>query len=157
MKDLKLEIPKALSDDIKKFGSNIAREIAIHAREELTMAYAGAIEIFYDSYHPEKYHRSWELRYSYQKYYTNAHGDIFYGGVRITADEMEDVHQDPNEEVLYYALHGWHGHPARDIYREPTPLELIYEYRDYVLDNIQSWANDAINNAKTKYKYNMLY
>ena len=64
-------IPKDLKDDIQKFGSNVAKEIAIHAREELTMAYAGAIEIFYRSYSPIEYVRQWALRDSYQKYYTN--------------------------------------------------------------------------------------
>ena len=150
-------IPKDLRDDIQKLGSNVAKEIAIHAREELTMAYIGAIDTFYHSYAPLYYDRRWTLFDSYQKYYTNAHGTIFYGGVKITDVDMGDLHQNPDNEVLDLALHGWHGHPARGIYREPRPIDLIYQYRDDVLKNIQSWGDDAIHKAKTKYKYKMLY
>ena len=157
MSGIKIEIPDDLREDIKEFGNNIAREIAIRAREELTQCYIDAIELFYYLYTPEFYRRTWQLRKSYKKYYTNAHGNIFYGGVKITDERMKETHEDPNYEVLELAIHGWHGHPAQGIYTEPTPYDLVMERRDEILRDIQSWGDVAIKNAKTKYSYRMLF
>lgn len=159
MGDIKIEIPEDLSKDIQQLGNNIAREIAIRAREELTKCYIDAIEMFYDAYDPKSYKRTWQLRYSYKKYYTNAHGNIFYGGVKITDERMKETHQDPNYQVLDLSIHGWHGYPdpVRGIYRSPEPYDVVVERRDEILDNIQLWGNDAITNAKTKYSYKMLF
>lgn len=158
MADIKIEIPKELREDIQKLGSNVAREIAIRAREELTQCYIDAIEFFYNSYDPEQYKRTWELRNSYKKYYTNAHGNIFYGGVKITDDRMrEDAHRIPNYKIIDLSIHGWHGNPNRNIYIEPTVYDIVFEKRDNILKNIQSWGDEAIKNAKTKYSYQVLF
>ena len=157
MSNIKITIPKDLEKDIQQLGNNVAREIAIRAREELTQCYIDAIELFYELYNPKRYERTWELRNSYQKYYTNSHGNIFYGGVKITDERMEEKHQDPDYEVLDLAIHGWHGHPSEDIYIAPEPYDLVTEYRDDILNNIKSWGDDAIKNAKTKYNYKLLF
>lgn len=157
MGDIKITIPKELSDEIQQLGNNVAKEIAIRAREELTQCYIDSIELFYNSYQPEQYQRTWQLRNSYQKYYTNAHGNIFYGGVKITDTRMKETHQAPNYEVLNLAIHGWHGHPSENIYTEPTPYDLVFDYRDKILNNIKSWGDDAIIKAKTKYNYKILF
>lgn len=146
--DFKIEISQDLKDDIQKFGNNIAKNIAITAREELTKEYANAIEQFYNSYTPQQYERKWQLRKSYRPYYKNPHGTRYHGGVEITTDKMKDVHSDPNEVVLGYALGGWHGNPNRGIYTHPPIYDHIENYRDLFFGYIDLVAEGAISKAK---------
>lgn len=148
--DIKIKIPEDLKIDLQKFGINIAKNIAISARESITSEYVNAIELFYNSYTPQQYDRKWQLRKSYRPYYRNAHGTRFHGGVEICTDKMEDVHSDPNEVVLSYALAGWHGNPNRGIYTHPPIYEHIENYRDIFFGYIDLIANDAISKAKKK-------
>ena len=153
--NFKITIPDDLKKDIQKFGNNVAKNIAIIAREELTKEYALAIEEFYNSYTPIQYERKWQLRKSYRPYYKNPHGTRYHGGVEITTDKMKDVHSDPNEVVLGYALSGWHGNPNRGIYTHPPIYEHIENYRDLFFGYIDVVADDAISKAK-KETYKLL-
>ena len=146
--NFKITIPEDLKEDIQKFGNNIAKNIAIIAREELSREYALAIEEFYNAYTPMQYERKWQLRKSYRPYYKNPHGTRYHGGVEITTDKMRDVHSDPNEIVLGYALSGWHGNPNRGIYTHPPIYEHIENYRDLFFGYIDIVADDAISKAK---------
>ena len=60
--NIKIEIPKDLKSDIQKFGNNIAKNIALAARDAITTEYAIAIEEFYNAYTPLQYERKWQLR-----------------------------------------------------------------------------------------------
>lgn len=151
----KIEIPKELKNDIQKFGNNIAKNIAIEVREEITKEYAFAVEQFYNSYSPLQYDRTWQLYKSYRPYYRNPHGTRYHGGVEICTDKMKDTHADSNEEILGFALSGWHGHPNRGIYTPPYIYNHIERYRDVLFGYIDEIANKAINKAK-KEKYTLL-
>lgn len=154
-KDFKILIPKDLKDDLQKFGNNIAKNIALIARDSITMEYANAVEQFYSSYTPEYYIRKWQLLKSYRPYYRNPHGTRYHGGVEITTDKMKDVHKDSNEVVLSLSLSGWHGHPNRGIYTHPPIYSHIQNYRDMLFGYVNFLAQDAISNAK-KEKYKLL-
>ena len=153
--DFKIEIPKDLKLDIQKFGNNIAKNIAIEARESITNEYAFAVEEFYNSYTPQQYERTWQLRRSYRPSYKNPHGTRYHGGVEICTDKMKDTHVDSNEEVLGFALSGWHGNPNRDIYTPPYIYEHVKKYRDVLFWYIDEIADKAISKAK-KEKYTLL-
>lgn len=153
--DFKITIPEDLKRDIQKFGNNIAKNIAITAREEITKEYAIAVEEFYNAYTPLQYERKWQLRKSYRPYYRNAHGTRYHGGVEICTDKMKDVHSDSNEIVLSYALSGWHGNPNRGIYTPPYIYEHVENFRDILFGYIDVIAGDAISKAK-KETYKML-
>ncbi len=146
--NFKIMIPEDLKNDIQNFGNNIAKNIAIIAREELTKEYALAVEEFYNAYTPIQYERKWQLRKSYRPYYKNPHGTRYHGGVEITTDKMKDVHSDPNEVILGYALSGWHGNPNRGIYTHPPIYEHIENYRNLFFGYIDIIADDAISKAK---------
>lgn len=148
--NFKIEIPEDLKKDIQNFGNNVAKNIAIAAREELTREYALAVEEFYTAYTPIQYERKWQLRKSYKPYYRNPHGTRYHGGVEICTDKMKDVHSDPNEVVLSYVLGGWHGNPNKGIYTHPPIYEHIENYRDLFFSYIDLVANDAISKAKTE-------
>lgn len=159
---IKIEIPKDLSNDIQNLGNEVAKQIAIMSREGLSECYMNAIESFYSSYDPSSYVRKeyknkLALYNTYKKYYTNAHGNIFYGGIIISPDYIPELHEDLNYEVLDLALHGWHGNPKEKIYTTPTPWDLIIEYREYILNNIESWGEIAISKAKKTRNYIMLF
>ena len=153
--NIKINIPDDLKYDLQKFGNNIAKNIAVAARESITSEYASAVEEFYNSYTPEQYERKWQLRRSFRPYYRNPHGTRYHGGVEITTDKMKDVHQDSNEVVLSYALGGWHGNPNRGIYTHPPIYDHIEKYRDVFFGYIDLVAEDAIAKAK-KEKYKLL-
>lgn len=153
--NFKIDIPQELKSDIQKFGNNVAKNIAIQAREEITKEYAFSVEAFYDSYDPQQYERTWQLRKSYRPYYRNPHGTRYHGGVEICTDKMKDTHADSNEEVLSYALSGWHGHPNRRIYTPPYIYEHVERFRDTLFGYIDIIAGNAIEEAK-KENYKIL-
>lgn len=159
---IKIKVPPNLKTDIQNLGNEVAKQIAIMSRDGLSECYENAIQQFYSSYDPTYYTRKeykgrLALYSTYKKYYTNAHGNIFYGGIRISPSYIPELHKDPNYEVLDLALHGWHGSPYANIYTSPTPWDLINDYRLYILDNIQKWGDVAITQAKRTKKYTMLF
>lgn len=153
--NFKIEISSDLKKDIQKYGNNIAKNIAIEAKEKLTSEYRYSVEEFYNSYTPEEYERTWQLRKSYRPYYRNAHGTRYHGGVEICVDKMKDTHSEPNEIVLGFALSGWHGHPNRGIYTPPYIYEHVEHYRDILFDYIDLIAAHAIEKSK-KENYKVL-
>ena len=153
--DFKIEIPTELKTDIQNFGNNIAKNIAIEVREQLTSEYRYSVEQFYNSYTPIDYERTWQLRKSYRPYYKNPHGTRYHGGVEICTDKMKDTHSDSNETVLGFALSGWHGNPNRGIYTPPYIYEHVEQYRDILFGYIDIIAKNAIEKSK-KEKYKIL-
>lgn len=163
---IKIEIPPNLKTDIQNLGNEVAKQIAIMSRDGLSECYENAIEYFYSSYSPIYYIRNvykgrFALYSTYKKYYTNAHGNIFYGGIRISPNYIPEMHDAPNQVVLNLSLDGWHGvvtgDPMIDIHSTPTPWDFIDDYKLYVLDNIQKWGDIAITQAKRTRKYTMLF
>lgn len=152
---IKIEFPDELKKDMQSFGNEIAKNIAIFTREELTKEYGIAVEEFYNAYTPKQYERKWQLRKSYRPYYRNPHGTRFHGGVEITIDKMKDVHDADNIIILSNALSGYHGPENLGIYTPPWIFEHVINYRDLLFGMIDFIAEDAIKKAK-KQKYSIL-
>lgn len=150
-----ITISDQLINDFKKFSSIVAKNAAIQTRDILTREYRLSIENFYNAYEPQQYNRGYGLYDSFSPYYKNSHGNIFYGGVYISAEKMNDDYHDPKEYVLDVALQGYHGTSAIVTY--PAPLEHILKYRDYIqVFLLQNIINNAVNIAK-KSNYNFLF
>lgn len=161
----KIECSPELIADIQAYGNEVAKQIAIKARETLTEEYANAVyEYFYDRYEPVEYIRKWTLEKSYEKFYRNSHGNIFYGGVKVTPRKMPDVHNEDNSIVLFGdedsvrtggAFYGWHG----CVYYQGTPTIATHMYalRDSIIAFRYLWCQDCIKRAKTTRQYSYLF
>lgn len=127
-KDLRNKIKKEVRDYTEKYCVAYCQKAA----DEITEFAKSAIYQFYNDYTPSIYDRTYDLRdNSYKRYYhNNGHGK-YYGGVRITSEDMSTyqpgtVYETDPFEVVTAAYNGWHGDPIRNIYTTP-PLEIIRE------------------------------
>ena len=57
-------------------------------------------------------------------------------------------------EVLEFAVHGWHGHPIRDIWTSPTILEIVKERRND--EKLQKELAEKARNAAKSQPYKIL-
>lgn len=145
---------KDLCISLQNYGNNIAKQLAIVFREELTREYKYSIEKFYDSYNPIYYDRTWQLRESGSPLYRkNNSGKSYRGGVLISTDKMKETHADPNTVVLSNSLEGFHGKPYLGIYTPPAIIDHILTFRDLLFYSVQEDGSDyfsqtAISRAK---------
>ena len=149
------DVEKELRQYCKKVLSNVAGQV----RDELTLEAQYAIEDFYNDYNPLYYHRHYWNFYnnSFKKYYSNAHGIIFRGGVELTPQEMSDIYQDSTNEVFDSVYAGFHGVSSMFVSPKsfsvtprmsPSPMERILDKRDYIIKNVDKYVQDAIKNVK---------
>lgn len=157
MGQMSIHVSPELRKDLQRFGNQVAKNIATKSRDELTKEFAWTITNFYTSYAPTQYERNWQLYKAYEKYYQNAHGNIYYGGVRILSDKMQDLYHDSPDEVLSTVLEGFHGRSNRWIQTEPAPLEHIIKFRDSLIAGIGVWGPSAIHSARQVGGYSILY
>lgn len=157
----KITVPNELRKDIQKLGNEVAKNISRKASELITEEYQYIITQFYSSYTPSYYHRSDTLRdYSYKPYFRslNNHYNKYIGGVEFTPERMDYVgYTAPPEEILSYALQGYHGHPSLDIHTGLMPYEHMLRFRDSVLTHIDTWADWAIVTAKHSKPFKTFY
>lgn len=93
----RFHIDDKLRKNLEYFGQEKAKKLAQEARERLSDHYMSLIDWYYldyvpklDKYDEPYYHRTFGLYKSFKKYYKNSHNSIYYGGVEITADKMND-------------------------------------------------------------------
>lgn len=143
-----------LEEKAKKYVQNICRITAGTIRDELTKETASAIAAFYADYTPKYYRRHFYnfQNNSFRKYYSNKHGSVYYGGVKLTPSRMADIYQNPTEEVFDFVYHGFHGVSSGFVspktfsvtpVMKPSPLELIYKKKDYIVNNIDKYIKNA--------------
>ncbi len=152
-----------LENHVRKKGQEACRLVAGKIRDDLTLEAKNAISEFYNSYTPDYYKRHFYnfQEKSFKKYYANPHNKIYYGGVELTPNAMDDIYQDSVEQVFQSVYEGFHG-PASMIgtgYASigetpikfskvpermwPSPMELLYRKRDYIIDHIQDYIDYA--------------
>lgn len=151
---------------IKDYANNVARNVAGQIRDDLFDEAKLAIEAFYNSYSPKYYRRHYYNFYnkSFKKYYSNAHCTIYRGGVELTPELMDDIYQDPVQEVFdtvfIAGLHGPAGAitfgydqiseepkfftPVRSNAGTVSPYKRIMDKRDYIIDHIQDYIDAAV-------------
>ena len=123
-----------LEKDLRKYLKIFAETYCKEASKELTKTAKNAIQQFYKDYTPNIYDRTEDLKNNSYKPYYHYNGRTFYGGVRITSENMSPYQpssQSPTDpfEVASFAWNGWHGHPIRCIYTTP-PIQIVKEKKE---------------------------
>ena len=162
----KVEIPKELKDDLKKYAQNVAKYTATAIRDEVAEEFRFVIERFYDDYDPKYYIRQNGLYRTYSKYYKNSHGSVYYGGIMVSTENMypgnvtgagskyEYGYRGTQEQVLESFYNGFHGVPTLGILSTPSPREHMENYIITLANNISYYNEKAIEKAKKEtYKY----
>lgn len=122
-----------------KYANRVCSAAAGKIRDDLFKEAKSAILAFYQSYNPNYYHRHYKNfeNNSFRKYYNNKHNSVFYGGVELTPQNLDDVYQDKKEEVFDTVFAGFHG-PAGMFYTPKTfsliPPRMIPSPRQLLLD-----------------------
>lgn len=130
---LNKDIIKYLEKQVQKKATQLAHE----AQERLINKYTFLINWFYKDYNPIQYVRTHNLYNSYNKFYKNSHGTIFYGGIEITSDRMFDNYDqitpsDIMSKFIYNpngTYHGWYDIPANF-----TLYDEIHKYHKQLKD-----------------------
>lgn len=150
---------KQIEKELKQYTNQILANTAGQIRDELTEETLCSIEDFYNDYTPLYYKRHYYNFYnnSFTKYYSNAHGTIFRGGVQLTPELLDDIYQDSTEEVFDSVFAGFHGVSSMFFNPKsfsvtprmtPSPMERILNKRSYIIDNINDYVKRAIKNVK---------
>ena len=153
--NVEIKLNTKLKKQIENMGKEIAKNVAIYIRDDLTNTYELAIDKFYDEYKPLQYKRTGEFKKSYVKYNSNQYSGLSYlAGVKISTERMKlDNYSSTNEEVVGYAIDGWHGHPSKHILYKPSAYEIVMKRRRFVFDNIQELTSDIVNTVCKKYGF----
>ena len=154
---------------ITEYANNVARTVAGQIRDDLYDEAKLAIEEFYNSYNPKYYRRHYYNFYnkSFKKYYSNAHGTIYRGGIELTPENLDSIYRAPTDLVFETVYAGFHG-PADFGYGwgknlfgsipnsnsisngtwisngSVVPMKIIEKKRDYIIDHIQQYVDDAV-------------
>lgn len=150
-----------LEKDLKKYIGNVLSGAAGKIRDDLTDEAFNSIAYFYTSYTPVSYHRHYYnfMEKSFEKYYSNPHGKIYRGGVRLTPEALDDIYQDPTQEVFDSVYAGFHGVSSMFVspytfsvtpVMEPSPMERILARRDFIAANIGDYVSYGKNKAKNQ-------
>lgn len=118
--DFKNNFEKDLKNDIDSYLWTYAKTYCDKAAEELTETAKYAIEQFYEDYNEDEkyYKRTNNLKNNSYKLYFHNNGTKLYGGVKISADDMdtyykrehgEKVERDPFLVLESAWEGGWHG------------------------------------------------
>lgn len=135
------EIRRELREDIKDYLRTYAQAYGHVASNEITNAAKYAIEAFYENYTPTWYKRTENLKENSYKLYYQDNGRRVYGGVRISADDMNPYYQYGNkgdirdpwlvlETAWVGGYHGIYGDGFFHVSWErmlPTPLSIVME------------------------------
>ena len=156
------EYIEELRKELTIYAHTYAYTYCKEGEKELVKTARYAIEQFYAQYGPNNgeplfYKRTRNLRKSVVPYFKD-NGNRCYGGVKLT-DEKMGIYQEGTEwaaepfHVLEFTVHGWHGHPIRDIWTSPTILEIVKNRRNNK-DLQKELAQKARKAAKSQpYKY----
>ena len=147
---------KTLEEKLKEYSKNIAKNMAIEAREILYEEAPVCMWEFYSSWAPKYYERHyWNLMFdSFEKYYSNPHNTVYRGGVKLSPNKMADMYRLSTEEVFnmgwftgehYHGIRGVHGIKIIDHVTSPTPYELLEKKKQEILNNIDELKNVAIS------------
>ena len=158
-----------LREYLENYSKEVCRVTAANIRDELTETAFNAIVQFYESYSPKSYQRHYYnfLEKSFRKYYSNAHGNIFRGGVEFTPQLMDDIYQSSKgyssaqvtEQVFDTVYAGFHGVASTQIYAgdapryipsvmNPSPMELVISKRDDIENNLDKYIQKAQSRIK---------
>lgn len=142
-----------LEKDLRRYANNVCRYAASEIADEMTEKALLSIAAFYSDYSPSKYQRHYYnfMNNSFRRYYSNPHNKIYRGGIELTPDAMDAIYQHPIDEVYGSVIEsGSHG---PELYTtvppmKKSPLQMMYEDRDEIEKNINTYINRAKLKAK---------
>jgi hypothetical protein len=159
MKKNNVKINDELIGDLKKYASSVCVSLAGKVRDEMYEEAQLAIDTFYSHYDPLYYKRH-EYNFkknSFKKYYKNPHNSIVRGGVELTPYEMDDLYRADTEYIFNLVYLGYHGNVNMLPHKgsilnippvmEPDPFTILLNKRDYLVENIDKYKNEALNKA----------
>ena len=160
MRKNKINIEKELLNDLKKYASTVCVSLAGQVRDELYETARYAIEEFYNDYNPLYYRRHYYnfMNKSFFKHYKNPHNSIIRGGIELSFEQMDDIYRADKEYVFDLVYHGFHGnveafpHSISNVpsVMNPSPLDILYDKRNYLVASIDKYSNTAIDKANNK-------
>lgn len=162
-----VSISDKLEADLIRYGKAICKKLATTARDKISDHFTYIINRFYWEYTPGDYGKGpFYVRHAsrgmspglplvFSKYYRNPHGTIYSGGIIINEQRMYDDYHGEKEDVLGSFLSGFHGPYFVGIHKGSFPLAEIMEYRDTMIDHIDTIMPDAISYAQ-KQAYTIL-
>ena len=169
---VKIDI-SGLEKKLNKYVQNVCRVAAGKIRDDLNEEAITAIAKFYTSYSPKHYKRHYYnfMDNSFQKYYANPHNKIYYGGVKLTPELMDDIYQADTQQVFDTVYAGFHGpasmigignshpdiygvekfynHPLGDYTINvparmwPSPMQRLLDKKNEIIYNIQDYIDYA--------------
>lgn len=142
-----------LYSDLKKYTMAFAKEYVRIGADELTKEAKNAMSMFYGDYDPQYYDRTYDLYSNSYSRYIHNNGNIYYGGVKISADGMSPYHHGNGEPVSasMIADMGWHGWHGPDIQTSP-PLN----YLTQILQSIEKKAEEKATNLAEGLSYSVI-
>lgn len=115
----------SLEKDLEKWVKSYSEGYCKQAASLITLMARDAIDLFYAQYVPIYYNRTDDLLHnSYSPYYHN-NGKAIYGGVKISATDMQPYNNagiTKDEITMFSWKHGLHG------FTEHNPMNKIYTY-----------------------------
>ena len=156
----------ALEKEVRAYANKVASNTARIIADELTEEASSSISDFYDDYEPRYYRRHYYnlQKNGFQRYYRNPHNTIFYGGVELTPERMDDLYNASPEQVLNTVMGGFHGVASMITagYADmgfinqtsfvprmiPTPMERLLDKKEYITRNIQKYIDRAQRTVK---------
>lgn len=158
MAALQIELDfSGVEEEIKRIAVEKLKSAAQKIADELTLYAKSTILDFYIGYDPIKYSRQHGLFDTSTRYYKNAHGNIFYGGVELhpgsgsysgwSCGHPVGVSADwPSALAVFSGKHGYveaFPHAISNVppQMSPSPYELIQKRRDEIINNIDSYVN----------------
>lgn len=151
---------KDLEADLIKYSKHQCARAASLIANEMTETALYAIARFYSSYTPVYYKRHYYnfMDKSFRRYYRNqSHANNFQGGVEMSPDFMDEIYQDPVNEVFDMVYAGYHGVASGFAEPEsfariptimrPSPMELIFSKLDDIEDNLDEFLNKGAEYA----------
>lgn len=161
------DVMKDIQADVKKYLETYARESSKYAAKKLTEKAQYCIEQFYKDYSPDYYDRTYDLRDNSYSPYVHNNGRVYFGGVRISSDDMSPYYSgfskvntsDYTDPIVIAQLgwHGYHGHPvAYGNFKPiitPAPLGMLKEYfqSDEFNDGVREYATKKAKENEYKY------
>lgn len=168
MKKNKVVILDELKKELKEYVKNYSIGIGHQIENEMINTAKSSITLFYEDYSPHIYKRHYYnfKKNSFKKFYENKHGSIIRAGIELTPERMDDIYgkyKDGNyvtDYIFNLVYSGFHGnekmmHPNAVVnVMSPSPLEMVINQKDKIINNIDKYKKYGIINArKDKYKF----
>lgn len=156
------DVMKNIRNDVEKYLKTYAKESSKYAAKKLTEKAQYCMEYFYNDYSPKYYDRTYDLRDNSYSLYIHNNGNVYYGGVKISSDNMSPyyssfskVNTSDYTDPIIIAQLGWNGYHGNfePVHTTPTPLEMLkeYFYSNEFHDDVKEYASKKAKEQSYKY------